>query len=407
MLTNKKIIIITIVIALLITTFTASMAFIKSRGIDKDAKGETTPSIEQTTRQPDSTSTLPEPTTTPPPETTVPEPKRVTIVATGDTMLGRGVGNRLIAQGRSSEYPFEKIKDVLSLADVIYTNLETPITASEIGLDPAKKYVLRMKPEIADSFLYAGFNMVSLANNHMMDFYERGLVDTLKLLDENDIVYTGAGMNLKEARKAAVLDIDGVKVGLLSYTDYADLYYAGTPGTPNYKHGADEAKSGVAGRKLEYILEDIEAARDSVDILMVALHWGIEESFTVTDEQRQFAYRLLDSGADVILGNHPHQFQGIEIYDGKPIIYSMGNLIMDQNDPENQESFLVLMNFEDGIFTEMKCYPVRTIEKVQVALLDYEGSKDLLKRQVRLNEELDTKFEIKDATLVYPTSDNP
>lgn len=403
--TNKKIIIITIIFTFFITAFTASMAFIKSNDLDKNARTETTPPTETTARQPDNTSALPTPSTTPSPETTKPEPKRITIVATGDTMLGRGVGNRLISQGRSAEYPFEKIKDILSLGDIIYTNLETSITASEQGLDPAKKYVLKMKPEIADSFLYAGFNMVSLANNHLMDYFERGLVDTMKLLDENNIVYAGAGMNIREARKAAVLEVKGVRVGLLSYTDFADLYYAAGEGKPNYKHGADENKSGVAGRVLEDILEDIAAARDSVDILMIALHWGIEESFEVTDSQREFAYKLLDSGADIILGNHPHQFQGIEIYKGKPIIYSMGNLIMDQNDPENQESFLVLMNYEDGVFTGMKCYPVRTIEKVQVALLDYEGSKNMLDRQVRLSEELDTRFTIKDAALIYPADE--
>lgn len=398
-LTNKRIVFLIAIISVLVVAFSASIAF-KPLNSDRENSGDnpgTSTTAESTTKQNGNETTAP----STPPETTVPEPKRISIIATGDTMMGRGVGNRLISQGKNPEFAFEPIKNILDMGDIVFTNLETPITSSEHGLDPAKKYVLKMKPELMDNLLYAGFNMVSLANNHLMDFYERGLVDTMDILSANDIVFAGAGMNLQEARKAAIKEVEGVRVGLLAYTDMAHFVYAGNP---SIKHGADEDKSGVAQRKLEYVLEDIDAIRDEVDILMVSLHWGTEESFVVSEDQREFAYKVLDKGADIILGHHPHQFQGIEIYNGKPIIYSMGNLIMDQNDPENQETFLVLMDYEDGEFKKMRCYPARTIDKVQVKLLNSNEAGEMLERQIKLCKQLGTDFEAIDGVLEYSVS---
>ncbi|MDD4189322.1 MAG: CapA family protein [Eubacteriales bacterium] len=397
--TSKKFLTFLIVIPLVLLAATATLATYLKANADPS---ETTVSESST----EAIST-PAPTTTETPtETTVaePEPVKLTIVATGDTFLARGVGNRLISQGRSAEYPFEPIKGILSLGDVVFTNLEVPITASEKGLIEFNnagdriKYVLRMKPELFGTFQHAGFNMVGIANNHIMDFYEKGLVDTLKILDDNNILHAGAGMNLEEARKPAVMEVDGIKIALLSYTDMAYIVYAGNP---NLSFAAANEKSGVAPREKDYILSDISEIRDSVDIIMVSLHWGLEETFIVTDEMRQFAYDLIDNGADVILGHHPHQFQGIEIYDNKPIIYSMGNLIMDQNDPENQEGFIVVMEYENSDFMNMTCYPIRTIEKVQVVLLNEENGGALMNRQIGLSGELGTIFSKVGDTLVY------
>jgi poly-gamma-glutamate capsule biosynthesis protein CapA/YwtB (metallophosphatase superfamily) len=334
---------------------------------------------------------------TPTPE---PEPVDFTIVAVGDVVLGRGVGNRLDQQGRSFEYPFEKVRDLLIQGDIVFFNLETPITDSTHSLYayPNGKYILKTPTKFIESIKYAGFNMANLANNHMMDFYERGLDDTMALLDEAGIVYSGAGRNLEEARKPAMMEVKGLKTAMLGYTDMAELVFAGEP---YFEFVARENKHGVAPRKMEYILEDVGKIRDSVDLVIVSLHWGVEETFTITKEMVEFAHTLIDSGVDIILGHHPHQFQGMEIYNGKPIIYSMGNFIMDQNDPENQEGFILIFQYRDTEFINLKAIPVRTEEKTQVVLQEGEGALNILQREKRLCEELGTVFEIVDGNLVY------
>jgi poly-gamma-glutamate capsule biosynthesis protein CapA/YwtB (metallophosphatase superfamily) len=255
-----------------------------------------------------------------------PENKTIRITAVGDIMLGRGVGSRLEKQGKGYVYAFEKVADILKEGDIVFGNLEGPISDKTHSLtalskeNKGGKYVLKNKIAAFEAIKYAGFNMLSLANNHILDYYDKALFDTFEILDQNGIAYSGAGRNLEEAREAAIVEKNGIKIGLLSYTDMAEYVYSGNP---SISFIAGENKAGVAPRKLEYIRQDIGKVRGNVDILIISLHWGIEESFEVSSEQVEFAHELIDTGADVILGHHPHQFQGIEIYKGKPIIYSL------------------------------------------------------------------------------------
>jgi len=146
--------------------------------------------------------------------------------------------------------------------------------------------VLKNDVEAIEGIKYAGFNLMNLANNHILDYYERGLFDTMDILDKNGIKYAGAGRNLEEARKPAIMEVKSMKVGMLAYTDMAEIVYKGNP---NYKFAAGEDKPGVAPRPLKFddsIKKDIEELRSKVDILIVSLHWGVEESFEVLPEQR-------------------------------------------------------------------------------------------------------------------------
>jgi hypothetical protein len=326
------------------------------------------------------------------------KPVELTIVAVGDVVLGRGVGIRLEQQGRSFEYPFEKVRDLLIQGDIVFFNLETPLTDSTHSLDPKGKYILKTPTKYIESIKYAGFNMANLANNHMMDFYEKGLEDTMALLDEAGIVYSGAGMNLEEARKPALIEVKGLKVAMLGYTDMAELVFAGDP---YFEFAAKENKPGVVPRKMEYILEDVGKIRDSVDLVIVSLHWGVEETFIVTDEMVEFAHTLIDNGVDIILGHHPHQFQGMEIYNGKPIIYSMGNFIMDQNDPENQESCFLLLAYRATPFLGVNGVAVPPEANTPGVLPGGEEPRNILEREKRLCEELGTTFDIVGDNLVY------
>ncbi|MCX7842951.1 MAG: CapA family protein [Clostridia bacterium] len=325
----------------------------------------------------------------------------LTIVAVGDILLGRGVGMRLENQKKGYIYPFERVVGFLKEGDVVFANLEEPITASThslTGIGQGGKYVLKNEPQAFEGIKFAGFNLLHLANNHILDYYDKGLYDTIELLEKNGIAYAGAGKNLDEARKPAIIEKKGVKIGMLAYTDMSEVLYKGNP---PLRFIAEKERYGVAPRNHSYIKEDVDKLRQCVDLVIVSLHWGLEESFEVLEEQRELAHRLMDQGVDIILGHHPHQFQGIEIYNGKPIIYSMGNFIFDQNDPENQESFILNMKYSGRKLTEFKAIPVRTADKTQVIPLAGIDAELLLKRQLELCRRLDTKCHIAGDRLVF------
>ena len=133
----------------------------------------------------------------------------------------------------------------------------------------------------------------------------------------------------------------------------------------------------------------------------MSLHWGIEDSFRVTDEQVDFAHRLIDDGADIILGHHPHQFQGIEIYNGKPILYSLGNFLFDQNESENMESFIVDMEYRGTELVGLTAVPVRILKKSYVEVQTGSDAAELLARQADLSRRLGTEPVIENDILVY------
>ncbi|HOQ07346.1 MAG TPA: CapA family protein [Clostridiales bacterium] len=319
-------------------------------------------------------------------------------IAVGDIMLGRGVEYWIKKNGGGYESAFAKIKPVLELGDIVFGNLECPLTSSGKGLYKTGKIVLKAEPESVAALTSAGFNLISLANNHIMDYYEKGLFDTMELLDRHGIVHAGGGRNIDEAREMAIIEKNGMKIGLLAYTDMAEIVFAGDP---YLSFAAGPEKSGVAPRKYELIKEDIEKNRDKVDLLVISLHWGIEDSFRVTDEQVEFAHRLIDDGADMILGHHPHQFQGIEIYNGKPILYSMGNFLFDQNESENMESFIVDMKYKGTELAGLSAVPVRILKKSYVEIQTGSDAAELLSRQADLSRRLGTEPVIENDILVY------
>lgn len=317
------------------------------------------------------------------------------IAAVGDILLGRGVGNRIISQhGGDFTYPFRKVEGILKTADVVFANLESPISDRGVPVD-GKPITLRSGTKAFEAVRAAGFNLLNLANNHVMDYGDEALYDTLDILSKNGIAFAGAGRNIEEARKAAILEKKGYKIGMLAYTDMAYIRFGG----PESYAAASSTKPGVAPLDDLMIKEDIGKLKGKVDILIVSLHWGTEDSFKVSGEQRQMAHELIDSGADIIIGHHPHQFQGIEVYKGRPVMYSLGNFIFDQNDPENQESFIVNIEYEENEFTKLYAIPVRTVGKTQVVPQSEKEAADMLRREEQLSRELGSECEIVDGIL--------
>lgn len=336
----------------------------------------------------------------PPPEPVIEEPPvpELRFMAVGDIMIGRGVSMRLKKMDGVYDNAFAKVSSYMNMGDVVFANLESPFTDSTHGLDKNRKIVLKAEPEAVSALKDAGINLISLSNNHIMDYYEKGLFDTMDLLDQNDIKYAGGGRNIEEARKPAIIEKNGLKIGMLAYTDMAELTFAGKP---YLSFAAGPEKSGVVPRKYETIREDILKYRDQVDLLAVSLHWGVEDSFKVSVEQVEFAHKLIDDGADMILGHHPHRVQGIEIYNGKPIFYSLGNFLFDQNDKENMESFIIDMKYKGTELIECVAIPVRIAGKTTVEILTGQDAVSILRRQTELSGKLGTEPQTVDGKLVY------
>lgn len=325
------------------------------------------------------------------------KPQKINIKAVGDIMLGRNVAPRL---NGDYTYPFHEVAEFLGSADITFANLETTLSTRGERLI-GKGVWLRAEPKAVKGIKYAGVDIVNIANNHILDYNEIAMIDTVDTLEKNDLFHIGAGMNLNEARKPAILEVDGMKVGFLGYTDLYQYGY-GVKGQKALRYlEAKENVSGVAPLKYDLIQEDVRKLRNDVDILVVSLHWGIEESHKVPPEQREFAHNILNDGADVILGHHPHQLQGIEMYNGKPIVYSMGNFIFDQNDKENNETVIVDMDFTDGRLSRFEIVPCKIVGKKRTVYAKGEDAAHILGYMRKFAEKLNTETEIKDGKLLF------
>jgi poly-gamma-glutamate synthesis protein (capsule biosynthesis protein) len=261
----------------------------------------------------------------------------ITIAAVGDVLLGGKVGTQ--AEYVVNETPLDSVKDILEKADIAICNLECPLsnkgtpTPSKTleELMTKREFLFRGIPEGAEYLKSVGFDVVSLANNHIMDYSSEALKDTLNALDSAGISYSGGGMDLHSARMPAILDAGGLRVAFLSYVWAGTLprtkyFEAGNPGA-----GCAVLRTDNSGRLLkesvQMLRDDLSKARQTGDIVVVSLHWGIEGKHRPLRWQRELARDIIDLGADVVLGHHPHVLQGIEFYKNKPILYSLGNFV--------------------------------------------------------------------------------
>ena len=315
------------------------------------------------------------------------------LMAVGDIMLGRTVAKRL-----NGDYtiPFSEVKPFLQQSDILFGNLESPISDKGTKVY-GKGITLRADPKAITGIKDAGFDIISLANNHILDYHKPALTQTIEILNANKILHCGAGENINQAREPVIIDRNGLKVAFLAYTDMSEYFFS----SEKYNFLAKSDREGVAPRKLDYIIEDINSVRDKTDLVVISLHWGVEESFDVTDKMIEFSHMLIDSGADVILGHHPHQLQAIEIYKNKPIAYSMGNFIFDQNDDENKESIILDLQFDDTDLISVEAIPLRIVDKMKVIPAPPEKLEIIQNRLINLSNKLGTKGYIKNKVVKF------
>lgn len=273
----------------------------------------------------------------------------VTIAAVGDIMLARDLIDLMEANG--ALYPFERVRSLLEDADLTIANMEGTFT--ERGIAAGKLYTFRTPPRFAAGLAQAGIDLVSLGNNHTMDFGPEGLEDTLAALDAAGIRHTGAGANERAARSPVLVTIDGVRIAFLSYTSISETVFAGPD------------SSGVAQATVDAITSDVQSARAEADVVIVALHSGVEYTDAPQPEQQQLAHAAIDAGAALILGHHPHTLQGWEYYGDGLIVYSLGNFVFDLDaddlanlGPRAFESIVLYVTLTPGGVQDVRAQPV-------------------------------------------------
>ncbi|MBB5172515.1 CapA family protein [Texcoconibacillus texcoconensis] len=260
----------------------------------------------------------------------------INIVFAGDIMFEWSLEHTIEEHG--PDYPFEYISEAVSEADYAIANLETAVTDSEKPYDKPYENSFNFKtdPENLQGITNAGFDFVSLANNHTMDYREEGLMDTIHALDSFSLDYAGAGKNAEEAYAAQTIEINGETIHLLAFSQVlpTTTWYAG-PDKPGLASGYQEDR----------VINLIEEAEEESDYVLVYMHWGNEGELYPEDETRNYAENMVNAGADAVVGAHPHVLQGFEFFDEQPVAYSIGNFLF-PNYVEGPTAETGLLNIE-------------------------------------------------------------
>ncbi|MEO7001749.1 MAG: CapA family protein, partial [Ktedonobacterales bacterium] len=276
------------------------------------------------------------------------------MVAVGDIMLGRGVNNQMV--GRNDYlFPYRGISDELHPADFRVANLECMITDLVAPPTDPSTFTFISAKKAVDGLVYAGFDTVTLANNHANGEGPVVFQDMRDTLHSHNMLTCGGGKNLAEARTPAIKTVKGVRIAILGYDTIL-------PQGPF----ATATTWGLAPIDAQTLPADIAAARQQADLVIPYFHWGIEYTKDPTPAQQTPAHVAIDAGADMVLGNHPHWIQGIETYKGKLIIYSMGNFIFDQDWSEaTLEGMLLHLYWRGKTLTSVRFVATKDVSRCQ------------------------------------------
>ncbi|MBX3080301.1 MAG: CapA family protein [Anaerolineae bacterium] len=267
----------------------------------------------------------------------------IQIAATGDIMLGRTI-DTLAVNNNNPDYPFEKIAPLLASADLRIGNLECVI--SELGTAQYKAYAFRVGYWGIEALKNANFDLLTMGNNHALDFGPAAMLDTRERLNAAGIPTVGAGKNEAQARSPVILERNGLRIAFLGYANTPRERYGFDPSTT--RATADSA--GVAWGEPDMIAADVRAAKAQADLVVVMLHSGLEWRIEPNDMQRALAKAAIEAGAVAVIGAHPHVMQGIEYTDQElpgVIAYSLGNFVFEAND--NGQAFLRLWVAAGGV----------------------------------------------------------
>ncbi len=282
----------------------------------------------------------------------LPKEKTITMIATGDVIPARSVNYKMVT-GKGFLWPFEKTKDILSAADLTIINLETPLIAD--CRPTVDGMIFCGSDKAVEGLISAGVDIATLGNNHAGNYDVEGVEETKKVLTQAGVTPVAIGPAYKE--------IKGTRFAFLSYNDIG-IPEEGIP-------WADEGKIKV----------DIATAKKSADIVIVSYHWGVEYVTKPSARQRTLAHMTVDAGADVVLGNHPHWIQPVELYNGKFIIYAHGNFVFDQEwSAETKLGVVGRYTFYDNKLVDVEYLPIRIVEYGQPYFLEGAAASNVMRQ---------------------------
>ena len=252
--------------------------------------------------------------------------------------------------------------------------------------DPAKDnfkdIVIRAQPEAVEGLAYAGFNILSLANNHIMQHGQKGLENTIDILNKHGIKYIGVEIPKMNICNRATFDIRGLSICFLGYNLRPQQYFIDQP---LYVEG-----------NFDKIANDIEQVKTQTDLIVISLHWGDEFVNQPSPEQIVLAHKIIDCGADIILGHHSHILQGVETYKGKIIAYSLGNFIFDFWQTHLRNSMILKLKIIDPSKIDYDIIPIRINARCQPSIDSGQAQNNIESIQRRISQLLDNPIDMDD-----------
>ena len=323
----------------------------------------------------------------------IPRPKSgaadsLRILLVGGCMLGRGVDQAL--RQHKPDYPWGNTLPIFHEADLRLCNLECVISdRGEPWSEYEKVFHFRSAARNVATLRAVGINLVSLANNHVLDYGYEALREMLEILDRAGTSHSGAGVDWEEATRVATVDIHGWRLGFIAFTDNEPPWEA-----TRQRPGVFYAPVSLDDRRARHLIEIVRHSED-LDLLIVSAHWGSTWGYTPPAEHIALAHALIDAGADVIFGHSSHVFRGIEFYRDRPILYGTGNFVDDYAvDPveRNDESFTFLMHCDQNGRVTMELRPTR-IDSCQARIASPDEAQEIAAKMQKLCIDLDALAE--------------
>ncbi len=305
----------------------------------------------------------------------------ITLAFVGDIRMSDKVGE--IIEERGVDFPYEQVGPLLRACDAAFGNLETAVGTS--GSPQPKQWVFQSSPETLKGLVNGGITAVSLANNHIGDYGPDALLETIQHLEKFGVGHAGAGSNDQEAWKPVILERSGLKIGFISASRVIPtLEWVATTQRPGVANGHDEAR----------LLKEVADLSRQVDITVVSLHWGVERQNYPTPTDRNLAHRLVEAGADLVIGHHPHVLQGFEYFKDGFISYSLGNFVFtfSLKSPETAEGGILFVDVDEDGVKGARFVPTR-LRWARPELFDEEGASRVLGRLDRLSRDLGARVD--------------
>jgi hypothetical protein len=304
----------------------------------------------------------------------------LSLIVVGDIMLGGRARHRIKEHGR--DYPFGAVLPILQRAPIVLGNLEGPLAQKAQKLD--RNFSYRVKPKAASSLLRAGINVVTLANNHLVDCGREGVLETLEALAVAGVTPLGAAANEQAAHAPVIREAGGLRIGLLGY--YWNRRCAATAKLPGSAMGV-----------FEELETDIRKLRSQVDRVVVTFHWGRPYKPEPSPRARAKALFAIDCGAHAVVGHHPHIVQELEIYRRCPIFYSIGNFAFGSGNSQ-AEGLMIGFRFEDAR-TVVNVYPLYVKNRdprvnYQPKVLRGDAAERMLRRLIQISPRGGTFLEV-------------